>query len=432
MNNLLTIISVILFTFSFNYAQAQINQGTVTVGSGSNQMDMTITVNNPNSTVEISLSGPSTKWFGFGFATSSMGTGAYTILGNVASATPKEYNQMNHAAPSLQSTQNLANFTTNTSGGITTYTFTRPITTGDNNDFTFPSTTGSISLIWAYGSSTSMGIHSNRGTASINLTSICNIPVTVLPTLSVCQGDSAMIFGNYQHQANTYTNILTAANGCDSTISQTLVVNQPYAVQLADTSICLGDSIQLFGSWIKQGGTYIDSLLSMNGCDSINTIMVNTVIADTNVFVDATGLYANAFSTSYQWYDCATNLAIAGATTHDFHPTANGMYKVEVTVANCIKMSNCHGYYSVGINAINTQAIRLAPNPVDNNLSIELPTAETNYTFIIYAIDGREIMNSTMPSGSNQLELSGLESGMYIYQISNQSQNVKAGRFIKK
>lgn len=381
MNLFYKLIIISAFIFLGNSISAQINIGTVSVGNGSNQIDMTITVNTNDSTVSFDLTGPSSRWFGFGFAASNMNGGAYTILGNVNSGNPMEYNQVNHSNPTLQTTQNLSNISSSTNGGQKAYTFTRAMNTNDANDFIFLLSTSSINLIWAYGSSTNLAKHAAKGTASINLASACNIPVTVLPQITICEGDSAMIFGNYKTQA-------------------------------AD---------------------YYDTLQTSLGCDSVLKINLSTIQIDTQVYVSNNTLNsAYAFANSYQWYDCQTDQAIAGETNMTYSPTQNGSYKVEIVTSFCSRMSSCHSVNWVGIEEIIANKIKVSPNPVINNLLIDIPDFNKNFSITIISIEGRILKEININSGLTTLDLSFLNSGMYIYKIEAEGTILKSNRFIKR
>lgn len=478
---LLLILSLSLIS---NNTHSQVNAGSVTIGTGANQMDLSIVVNTTNSTVSISMTGPSTKWFGFGFATTNMANGAYTILGNVNSGNPLEYNQANHSAPILQSTQNLSSITSNTVSGMKTYSFTRLISTGDLNDYTFPITAATINIIWAYGSGTTLAQHSSRGVSAITLTNACNIPNTSLPSVTICpgdsvqvfglyrnmpgiyydtlstaigcdsvlsqvlaltntgpflqpdliicQGDSTMIFGDYQSQAGIYLDTLSGSNGCDSILSQSLTVEIPFYQKLADTSICSGDSIMIFGNWQSQGGNYYDSLNTIGGCDSVYNIFLYEYSVDTTVNLGGNLLYANAFSTAYQWYDCQTNLPIPGATNFSYQPLQSGTYKVEVFVFQCSEMSSCHQFTFVGIDVINKADIKVNPNPVVGELYINMLTITNETRISIYAIDGRLVKEIELTSGVNTMNLNDLQSGMYLYQIKSDRVIIQSDRLIKQ
>lgn len=373
---LLAGISLIVKTIS-----AQITTGTVIVGSGATQIDMTITVNTNNSTVSYILTGPSTRWFGIGFATNSMSGGAYTILANVNSNNPMEYNQVNHSPPTLQTVQNLTNITSATSGGFITYNFTRAMNTNDANDFTFLTSTTSINLIWAYGNSTPLMKHAAKGTATISFTNACNIPITHLPTISLCEGDSALVFGNYQSQA----------------------------------------------------ANYYDTLQTGLGCDSILQLNVNVLQIDTQVMISNNTLSsAFPFANAYQWYDCQTEQAISGATNMTFMPTQNGTYKVEIITTFCSKMSSCHTVNWLGIKEIEVSEISVNPNPVNTYLYIDIHDFNTSYRIMILSIDGRILKEWNVNSETTILDLSLLKSGKYFYKIESEKTLIKSNIFIKR
>lgn len=433
MNNLFKylLISAALLLLTLN-TSAQIKSGSVTIGSGTTQMDMTIAMNTNTSEVSFSITGPASRWFAYGLGSSTMSGSAYTIVANVSSSIPKEYNQANHAAPILQTIQDLNNMVSINNGATKTYTFTRAMNTGDVNDYVFTNSTTTINLIWAYGSSTTMAQHASRGTSSITLSNICNIPVTNLQPILICQGDSAMIFGSYENTAANYWDTLQTAIGCDSVLMQSLAIGQDFNSPQTDTNLCFGDSIQLFGKWVSQAGIYYDSLTSIYGCDSINSVRINVIQIDTQVYVSNNKLYAAyAFADHYQWYDCQNAQAIAGANSLSYQPLQNGSYQVEISNFNCIARSSCHTVNWTGINSMKNEDVSLSPNPVNDKLKVKLPYENQLYQFEIYTIDGRKLKSLTLTSSTNIIDLSKLKSGMYIYKIRNNNNYIKTGRFIK-
>ena len=82
-------------------------------------------------------------------------------------------------------------------------------------------------LIWAKGSGASLSNHGsgNRGSSMLTLVDICNIPTTVLTSINACNGDSAQVFGVFRNSAGVYFDTVTTATGCDSVLSQELVLN---------------------------------------------------------------------------------------------------------------------------------------------------------------------------------------------------------------
>lgn len=93
---------------------------------------------------------------------------------------------------------------------------------------------------------------------------------------SICEGDSVQLFGIYRNLANTYYDTLQAVTGCDSIQSITLTVNTVYDTNVV-TSICQGDSVFLEGGYKYNGGLYLDSLQTTFGCDSIVTTLLSII-----------------------------------------------------------------------------------------------------------------------------------------------------------
>ena len=64
---------------------------------------------------------------------------------------------------------------------------------------------------------------------------------TLLPEVYICEGDSALIFGNYEFEEGTFSLILSDTSGCDSTVFQEL-----YVYPFEEASIIVsGDSLIL-------------------------------------------------------------------------------------------------------------------------------------------------------------------------------------------
>jgi len=168
------------------------------------------------------------------------------------------------------------------------------------------------------------------------------INVTVHPIVTnnlanevVCQGDSALIFGNYQTVAGNYYDTLTASTGCDSILVKQLIVNPVYNINLGTTTICSGDSALIFGNYETVAGTYADTLMSINGCDSIvsQTLAVlsnsSVNLGNDTTFCAGNSLLLDAGSgNSYLWQDGFTS-------TQTYLVTSSGLYSVTVSLGAC-------------------------------------------------------------------------------------------------
>jgi hypothetical protein len=112
-----------------------------------------------------------------------------------------------------------------------------------------------------------------------------NVLDTALTTLNVdiCFGQSHVAGGAAQTTSGTYVDVLSSANGCDSTIITNLNVLDT-ALTTVDVVICEGASHTAGGAAQTTSGTYVDVLTAANGCDS--AVITNLTVNDTALFAD--------------------------------------------------------------------------------------------------------------------------------------------------
>lgn len=133
-------------------------------------------------------------------------------------------------------------------------------------------------------------LYSQSGFFRDTLTSIngCDsflfLQLTVLDTSftllqdSICAGDSLFFNGNYFFQTGLFRDTLSNTNGCDSILVLDLFVRDTFFTAL-DTIVCQGETIDFFGNALSEGGVYTEILTAANGCDS--TIQLNLTVLDT-------------------------------------------------------------------------------------------------------------------------------------------------------
>lgn len=229
---------------------------------------------------------------------------------------------------------------------------------------------------------------------------------------------------------STTTTYSVAVNNPNFTDSIQIIVNPTFAINQS-ASICNGDSIFIAGQYQFSSGIFVENLTTINGCDSIVTTNLDVITIDTSVTnVSSISLSANASSASYQWIDCGTMQAIAGATNQVFVATANGNYAVIVTENNCSDTSSCYTISGVGINEtyINKNAATVYPNPSTGELYIMLPKQNTQTQIKIFDLYGKEVISfNSIQTNPIQVGLSELSKGIYFVNIQNQdvNQNIK-------
>jgi len=105
------------------------------------------------------------------------------------------------------------------------------------------------------------------------------------------------------NSSGTYIDTLTTSNGCDSVVTLDLVIARP-SVRTIPKSICAGGSF----NGHTAAGTYNDTLVTTSGCDSIISIHLSllngpspSLGADTTLCAgDSLRLYPGNFA-SYRW-----------------------------------------------------------------------------------------------------------------------------------
>ena len=138
---------------------------------------------------------------------------------------------------------------------------------------------------------------SEAGTYTQNLQTIDGCDSVVTLTLSVnpvesttlsaaiCEGTSYTENGFNVSAAGTYTQNLQTIDGCDSIVTLTLTVNPVESMTLS-AAICEGTSYTENGFNVSEAGTYTQNLQTINGCDSIVTLNL-TINPTYNITIDA-------------------------------------------------------------------------------------------------------------------------------------------------
>ena len=147
---------------------------------------------------------------------------------------------------------------------------------------------------------------SEAGTHTLNLQtingcdSIITLTLTVNPvestnlTAVICDGTTYVENGFNVSEAGTYTQTLQTVNGCDSVVTLTLTVNPTYNITI-DASINEGETYEENGFSESEAGTYVHTLQSEFGCDSVITLnlTVNSYLTDVVANTIEVSLYPN-------------------------------------------------------------------------------------------------------------------------------------------
>ena len=162
---------------------------------------------------------------------------------------------------------------------------------------------------------------------------------------SICDGDSVVVGGSVYTTTGLYTDSLISSIGCDSLVRTNLVVY----LNIIDTNqqtICVGEVYSVGGNIYDSSGVYIDSLQTEFGCDSIiitdllvDTLTVRDSIVYANICVGDNYVVGNSIYTNTGIY-IDTLIAVNGCdsilTTHltvnstNYTPIFGGIYDTTV------------------------------------------------------------------------------------------------------
>ncbi|WP_276135070.1 T9SS type A sorting domain-containing protein [Polluticoccus soli] len=136
------------------------------------------------------------------------------------------------------------------------------------------------------------------------------------------------------------------------------------------------------------GGATAFNLASAGASDGFIYKVAGCPAVDKSVLSNGFTLMANATGASYQWINCSTKAAIAGATAKTFTPAVTGSYAVVVMQGGCGDTSACSSVYGSGIAGVQLAAATIYPNPTSGAVSIELNKQYSNVEVVITSAMG--------------------------------------------
>lgn len=217
------------------------------------------------------------------------------------------------------------------------------------------------------------GVYTDTLTGSNGCDSTVTLALSVLPLLSwaeetaICAGDTLDFNGQLLTAAGTYTAVLEASNGCDSTVTLTLTV-LPQAASSLQASICQGEKYNFNGLLLGQSGTYTVVLAAANGCDSTVSLLL-TVYPGPVTNLDVAVCDGEVYEYNGEIFYLPGTYPFVFQSINGCDSTVNLRLKVLPVAAGSVKASICQGeiYSFFGV-------------PIDRtgNYSTVLPGGATN------------------------------------------------------
>jgi hypothetical protein len=160
---------------------------------------------------------------------------------------------------------------------------------------------------------------------------------------------------------------------------------------------------------------------------TINSLSVNTITRNLDTLIaDETG------ATTYQWmtYNGGIYTNILNENNQSLSAKTAGSYAVDITKNGCTQRSAVFDMTTLGNPSFDFNSkLSVYPNPFNDVISI---TIDTNAKVEIYTLLGETIYAKKINSGTSQLNLGNHASGMYLIKATNENNQSKIVKIVKK
>ncbi len=220
--------------------------------------------------------------------------------------------------------------------------------------------------------------------------------------------------GQIYNSSGIKTAVIPNATGCDSTITINLTVNHSTESSITETSC---DSFEWNGTTYTTSGDYSFTTINSAGCDSTAYLhlTIDPTPATPAITQDGTVLHSDA-GDGNQWYDL--NGLIHEAIYQDYEVTDYNGYYVIVTLSNCSSQpSNTIHVVATGIELSDIKRIiKVYPNPVSDEFTIEMEGQNDRYAFEVVNASGMVVYDGSFTQ-KTKVQTSNFAPGIYLIKI---------------
>lgn len=176
--------------------------------------------------------------------------------------------------------------------------------------------------------------------ATLNLTIVA--PTAGSQAVSACSNYTWPATGTTYTASGTYSTLLTGSNGCDSTATLNLTINNPY-VTTDNISACVAYYWPATGLVYPNAGTYVANLTAANGCDSTVTLNLTiSTVASSSQNVSTCSSYFWAANGNTYPSSGTYSVQLVSATGCDSIVTLN--LTVNSPTSGSVSASSCESY----------------------------------------------------------------------------------------
>lgn len=295
----------------------------------------------------------------------------------------------------------------------------------------------SFKVNWS-GTDISSGVMSYTIYVSVNGGNYFKWLVSISDTIATFPGKPDSTYRFYSIATDSALNVEAAPSGQDA-ITTVKLCNASVSINVSrPTTFCQGDSVQLTSSstlgnqWFKDStaitgatnstymartrGSYTVKVTNANDCvsTSIPTVVeVNPTPAKPIVTRNGAELVSSS-ATGNQWF--ASGIAITGANSQTFRPSASGRYSVQTTESSCSSfISDEFDFLIMGISDPTAleNTLLVFPNPTTKKITI-ISRYRNPVQVQLLDITGRKVTDAHKVSSILELPTNHLANGTYI------------------
>jgi len=227
--------------------------------------------------------------------------------------------------------------------------------------------------------------------------------------------------GKIWTQSGIYYDTIINSKLCDSIIRVDLTIT-PNTYNTLNVNVCRRWRVPSRKYFITKSGTYKDTIMNLEGCDSIITINATVTTFDYSVEQRPDTLFALGIADQYRWLDCEANKAhLSGETNRFLNITRDGRFAVELSNNDgCKDTSACITVKKNSIQNLNNTPMNISvyPNPATHELNFS--GLEGSFDFQILNVVGQQMIAGQANLSNIQIDLS---PGMYFIAVSQNGQS---------
>lgn len=248
---------------------------------------------------------------------------------------------------------------------------------------------------------------------------IVSTSFTVTNNQTICQGEVYDIGSNNYYNPGSYFDVLQASNGCDSVVNTLLSVLPP-AFYYNYVSLCEGDSVSFGANTYSSAGNYIDTLSSINSCDSIVSTEVSLLYLEVEIILNNNVLQANTLlgnPTSYLWN--------TGETTSSIQTNGAGDYWMIATNDNdCVSDTVFYTLIHSLIDNLFASSFNIYPNPTTGIVNIEFANISEDTKVKLFNVLGEIVAKKIVVKSDSKttlkVDLSSFAKGIYFIELESE------------